>query len=85
MKKNIVKGFTLIELLVVMGVLAIMGGVILSIFFSVLRGTNKPINLLLSGKMEITLFPKCPKSSEMLNGLSIQQAALRLYLHHILR
>ena len=40
-KKTYKSGFTLIELLVVMIVVGIIGGDILSILFSILRGTNK--------------------------------------------
>lgn len=41
------RGFTLIELLISLIVISLIGGVILSIFFSVLRGSNKTNNLIL--------------------------------------
>ena len=63
------KGFTLIELLVVMGVLAIMGGVILSIFFSVLRGTNKTNQLIIvrqNGNYAISQMSKIIRNAKRL-------------------
>lgn len=63
------KGFTLIELLVVMAIIAIIGGVIMSILFSVVRGTNKANKLIVvrqNGNYAIAQMTKIIRGAKML-------------------
>ncbi|MDO8658022.1 MAG: type II secretion system protein [Candidatus Levybacteria bacterium] len=66
-------GFTLIELLVVIGIMVFVGGMIGSILFSSLRGTNKTNTITVvrqNGSFAITQMAKMIRNAREFNGVS---------------
>ena len=78
-KFRLSKGFTLIELLVVIGILVFVGGMIGSILFSSLRGTNKTNTITIvrqNGEFAITQMAKMIRNARDFNGVSTDGSTL---------